>query len=948
MIENTFLDNLAEHFYENYKDNPDEVIIIFPNKRAGIFFRKALYKINSAVQWLPEITSSEEFVRDITNVTICEPITQLFDFYTVYCETEKEHAEPFDVFSTWAQQLLHDFQEIDLYCVDTKTLFGSIDAAYALKCWSPDGIVITANQEQFLRFWSRMKIWYHAFRSFLLEKKMATNAMAYRELAENTDKYEDKIIWKKVIFAGFNALNNSEIKIIHFLEKRNKVTLIWDADPYYVSNSLNEAGYFIRKHKKEFPNKEFLFSKAYFKETTKKIEVIGVAKNIGQTIVASGIINELNKKEQLLTDTALVLCDEQLLMPMLEQLPLDINDTNITMGYPMYLLPICSLYQVIFDIHNKSKIQASNVNNAVYYFKDILRLLRNPSLNNALDKNGIQLLIKKIQDSNYIYLSQRFLLDPINNTPSPFKIIEFIFVPWNNNVEVAIQCIIKLTEFLKNEIENEDKSLVNLDFEALFAIYKFVNRIADWKNNYVGFDSVKTLNRIFMQLLKQQTLAFYGEPLTGLQIMGILETRNLDFKNLILLSVNENVIPSAKAHNSFIPFDIAKMAGLPTYKERDAVFAYHFYRLMQRAENVWLIYNTEPDEFGKGEQSRYITQIEEELKYENVSFNKSFYIPQLPKYEEFEIRIEKSKEIIDKILNSRRKDGEFAKFSPTALSVYNACSLKYYFQYIENIYAESEREDEIGMDLVGEAIHGALQDVYTPYLNKIIHSNDIDLMLGEIKERILENFQKLVDKDELSNGQNHLTWKAAEKMAENYLLAEKKIITELKENNQYLELLGLEEKYNFPIQININNNVETVLLEGKVDRIDRENGVLRISDYKTGKFDPKEIKLKDVFDILGDADKAKALQLCHYILIARDKYPDADVKAGIIALRKPSDGFQALNIDNKSTFKIEESEDIILLFKQLIEHLLNDKFQFEKTEDVSTCSYCNFKEICQR
>ena len=185
-------------------------------------------------------------------------------------------------------------------------------------------------------------------------------------------------------------------------------------------------------------------------------------------------------------------------------------------------------------------------------------------------------------------------------------------------------------------------------------------------------------------------------------------------------------------------------------------------------------------------------------------------------------------------------------------------------------------------------------------------------------------------------------------MAENYLLAEKKIISELKENNQYLELLGLEEKYSFPIQININNNVETVLLEGKVDRIDRENGVLRISDYKTGKFDPKEIKLKDVFNILGDANKAKALQLCHYILIARDKYPDANVKAGIIALRKPSDGFQALSINNKSTFKIEESDEIILLFKQLIEHLLNDEFQFEKTENVTTCSYCNFKEICQR
>jgi CRISPR/Cas system-associated exonuclease Cas4 (RecB family) len=569
-------------------------------------------------------------------------------------------------------------------------------------------------------------------------------------------------------------------------------------------------------------------------------------------------------------------------------------------------------------------------------------------LNNALDKNGIQALIKKIQDSNYIYLSQRFLLDPIKDIASPFKIIEFIFVPWNNNVEAAIQCITQITEFLKNKIEDQDKSQVNLDYEALFAIYKFINRIAEWKKDYAGFDSVKTLNRIFIQLLKQQTLSFYGEPLTGLQIMGILETRNLDFKNLILLSVNENVIPSAKAHNSFIPFDIAKMAGLPTYKERDAVFAYHFYRLLQRAENVWLIYNTEPDEFGKGEQSRYITQIEEELKSPNITFNKSFYIPQLPKHEEFEIIIEKTKEIIDKIINSRKKDDGLARFSPTALSVYNACSLKYYFQYIEKIYSESEREDEIGMDIVGDAIHGALQDVFTPYLNKIIEIKDIDAMLSEIKAKILQNFERLVDKEELSNGQNHLTWKAAEKMAENYLLAEKKIITELKENNQYLELLGLEEKYNFPIEVNINNTKQTVLLEGKVDRIDRENGVLRISDYKTGNFDSKEIKLNDVFDIWGDANKAKALQLSHYILIAREKYPDAEVKAGIIPLRKPSDGFQALNIDKKETFTIEDSENIILLFKQLIEHLLNEEFMFEKTNNTDTCSYCNFKEICQR
>jgi hypothetical protein len=948
MIQDTFLERLAKHFVKHYGNEPEETLIIFPNKRAGIFFRNALIKINNKVQWLPEITSSEEFVRNIINVTICEPITQLFEFYIVYCDLEKENAESFDVFSTWAQQLLHDFQEIDLYCVDVKSLFGSIDAAYALKCWSPDGIVITANQEQFLKFWSRMKIWYHAFREHLQEKKMRTNAMAYRELAENTEKYNDKINWKKIIFAGFNALNNSEIKIIKYLEKQQKIELIWDSDPYYVSNKINEAGYFNRRNLKEFPTKEFNFSNEYYKNINKKIEVIGVAKNIGQTIVASGVLKELNKERHSLSETALILCDEQLLMPMLEQLPVEIEDVNITMGYPMYLLPICSLFQTVFDIQQKIKLSNADNQKAVYYFKDILRLLRNPTLNNFLNKDSIELLIQKIQNNNYVYLTSSFLLEPFYEFLSPFSDIEFILKPWNDNVAEAIDCITKLTEFLKNKIELKEESKINLEFEALFSIFKFTNRISEWKDNYIGFDSIKTFNRIFNQLLKQQTLSFYGEPLTGLQIMGILETRNLDFKNIILLSVNENVLPSAKTHNSFIPFDIAKMAGLPSYKERDAIFAYHFYRLLQRAENVWLLYNTESDEFGKGEQSRYITQLEEELKSNNIVINKSFFIPQLPKQKVYDIKIEKNNIIIDKIKFNKNNENEFIKFSPTGLSVFNACTLKYYFQYIERIDISESLEDEIGMNVVGEVIHSALQEVFTPYLNRVLTPESIDEMLSKIKLSIQYNFHKLIDKGEIENGKNHLIWKSAEKMAENYLLAEKESIKILKQNNQFIELIGLEEKCSFPIEMNINNDNITVLLEGKVDRIDRINGAIRISDYKTGKFESKEIKLDNVNEILGNAEKSKALQLSHYVLIAQNRFPNENIMAGIIGLKRPSEGFQALNIGKIDIFNKKESETITDLFKKIIQDIFDPSKPFEKTNDLNTCTNCNFKDVCQR
>ncbi len=924
--------------------------LVFPNKRSKIFFRKELSILNPEVQWFPQHYSSEEFVILLTELKILDSISTIFEFYSVYQQCEGENAESFESFSIWAPQLIHDFQEIDLYCVDSKQLFSTIDDAYALKNWSPDGSIITENQRQYLKFWSRIGIWYNLFIKHLNDKGLATMAMAYRKLSKEIETHINLFKYDKIIFAGFNALNKSEQIIISYLTKIGKAEIIWDADSYYINNEINEAGHFIRQYLKDWPVDPMYGSKQFIENSNKNIHIIGVAKNFGQSLVAGSILDKLSNENSELTNTALVLCDEQLLLPMLDLLPENIKNVNITMGFPVHLLPISNLFILVFEMHNRARINSNDIlKQPSFYYRDLLRIFRNPIIAATVDNKKIQPIIDKIVKSKNIFINLSTLNNNILTNNEIKSKIDFIFQPWNNELINSLSTLNKLVKYLYDNINSKQMAEVGLDMEALFTINSVIKQIENLKDTFTGFKKISTFQKIFTQLIKSQSFPFYGEQLNGLQIMGLLETRNLDFQNLILLSVNEGVLPASKMHRSFIPNDISTYFGLPTYKERDAIYAYHFYRMIQRAENIWFVYNTETDEFGKGEQSRFLTQLEKEIINNKIKITKEIFVPELIFNEVSSFEVIKSSEIIDKIIQRINGDDVFKNLSPTAISIYLNCSLSFYFRYIGKIKVDELTSDEIESNIMGTIIHNVLQFFYKPFENKIITTEDLIKIKYEIKKEVFNAFKNEgIDIKDIKNGNNNLIFNGVINIINNFINSEILFIKKLNENNSNLLIEKIESDLTYKMKIEINGKEKEVEFRGRVDRIDKIDNTIRIIDYKTGFITKTDLKINDQNEVLLNPKKSKALQLLQYTFMAPTDYENYKIIPGIISLRKPQTGLMALNINNKEGLNNEDRLETKNVFKQIVNELLDSNKNFKQVEDTSRCIFCDFKSICKR
>lgn len=939
-IKEKFLRKIARRYLELSAEGNDSICLVFPNRRAAVFFRKELISLNPKNQWAPEIFSADDFVREVIRKPILDPIARLFEFYNVYVKSEGPEAEPFDTYLTWAPQLLHDYEETDLYSVDARKLYGSVDAAYAMKNWSPDGKIITATQEQYIRFWSRMGEWYHLFRSHLESKKMVSPGMAYRELAANIATLQDELPWKHIVFAGFNALNASEQRYMRHLEKSGKAEIIWDTDPYYLNDPLNEAGYFFRKYRKEFGIGKFNYSEPMLNDASQEINIVGVAKNMGQALVAGSVLKNLIASGHDLTDTAIVLCDEKLMMPVLEMLPEEVDAVNITMGYPLHQLPMSGMFQILFDMHRKAR-NSSSGKGAAFYFRDLQKLFRQPDIRTILGQADSTALLNLVNSEKFIYLSSKTLID---RAPS-LKKISFLFESWNEDVDTAINRLLELVKILFDYYKDDNRE-IGYHLETLHTLKSLLIRIQKWNADYPGYASLRTLQKIFAQLLRQKTLPFYGEPLQGLQLMGLLETRNLDFKQLILLSVNETVMPAARVQKSFIPTDIATHFGLPTYKERDAIYGYHFYRMLQRAEKVWLIYNTENDEFGKGEQSRFITQILKEFTQPKIKT--SVVVPELPSPTDYPIVVEKTDEVLQKIVARYDGSESWKQLSPSAMQKFVSCSLKYYLSYFSGIKVQDDREDDLESNQIGTISHKVLEDLFKPLLNKPLRSEDYQNMLKQMPELLRREFLEIMEATDLDKGNNLLVYTGIEQMLRNYLLFEKSEIETKAASGIPTTLLGLERKVQFEMQVEFSNGKTPIYLGGTADRIDREGNTVRVLDYKTGKVEAKNLKLKDLLEIVELPEKEKSLQLLLYMLAWKTQSPEIDIVPGIIAIKMPSKGVLTINFDDNRDLSEIGRDEIEETFSVLVKRILDPNEPFIQTDDLKQCAYCSFTGICNR
>ncbi len=867
----TFIFDVLKDLQNNHV-NLSQLTFILPSKRAGVFLKHQLTEVTNETFFAPEIISVEEFVEDLSELKTVSNTELLFEFYNSYTElTKKENLDSFESFSKWAQILLQDFNEIDRYLIPQNKIFNYLSAIQDLKHWSLEKEK-TDFVKNYLSFWNKLYKYYNHFSETLLKKKIGYQGLIYRQAVKNLKAYIDNNTKKQHVFLGFNALNTAEETIIQTLLENNLAKTYWDIDAVFINNPKHDAALFTRQHKtnwKYFQNNPFNWiTTNYSKE--KNISVFGIPKNIGQAKYIGTLLKSIEKENRSLQNTAIVLGDENLLIPVLNSIPTNIESLNITMGFPLKSIPLSSLFDALFNIHKNQ----SNT----FYYKDVINILSHQFIRPLFLIDNIDYaskIIETIDANNIVYLTTVRLKQIANKS---IYIIDLLFSNWETSIDLALKNCLQLILNIKEYLDT-DKDANILSLEYLFRFNELFNELIKLNTDYNHIKDVSTLFSIYKELLSSETLDFQGEPLQGLQIMGMLESRVLDFETVIISSVNEGVLPSGKSNNSFIPFDVKIENNLPTYKEKDAVYTYHFYRLLQRAKNIYILYNTEADILTGGEKSRFITQLE----LENIHhINHQIIAPQVPV-------ITPSLNVINKTADLQLKLKELAEkgFSPSSLTNYIRNPIDFYYQKILKIKEHNDVEETVAANTLGTVVHNTLEDFYKPLIGDFLTVDIIKKLKKDINKTVTHHFTDVYKEGDITKGKNLIIYEIAKRYVSNFLDME---IKELKAGNE-IKILAIELENR--VKMDIPELDYPVILTGKVDRVDTYNGITRIIDYKTGRVEQNKVEVVNWEDISTDYTKySKSFQILTYAYMMQ-LYKDIKlpIEAGIISFKNLNAGF---------------------------------------------------------
>lgn len=874
---------------------------ILPSKRAGSFLLNQLAKLTDAPVFSPKILSIEDFAEEMSGLKAIDNTSALFEFYSVYLEcSPKEKVENFETFSSWAQTLLYDFNEIDRYLINYKSFFDYLSNIQEMNHWYLQEEK-TPLMQNYLSFWKKLPEYYEQLRTSLENEGMAYQGMVYRQASEKVDAYLEEH-QNPHVFIGFNALNEAEQKIIQRMLETGSAEVFWDIDETFLNDPQHDASLFLRDYLKTWP----YYEKNNFKTLSrnfageKRIEIIGVPKNIGQAKYVGELLANLDPEE--LKNTAVVLGDESLLLPVLNSLPQNVQEINVTMGFPLKNAPISFLFEQLFSMHSNPK--------ELLYYKDVLSIVSHPLLQKISAGESAK-LSERIRKENLVYLKANWLFEELPDVLVP--VFKACFDNWDNDPRKAVSQLQKLVFLLKGQMDKETDKL-NLEF--LYQYHLLFNKLSDLLKTYPHVTSVKSLALIFRELLGAQSVDFRGKPFTGLQLMGMLESRVLDFKNVILTSVNEGVLPAGKSNNSFIPYDLKCSYKLPTYKEKDAVYTYHFYHLLQRAENVHLLYNTESDGLSAGEKSRFLVQLE----VEQLSAHKIEHFtvaPRVPGISQKLQSVKKTPEML-KILRSRAAKG----FSPSALTTYMRNPIDFYRQYVLGIRETEEVEETIAYNTLGTVVHNTLETFYKDWLGKELKLEDLQEAMKGSSEEVSRQFEEVYSKEPLTRGKNLLIFEVAKRYVLNFL---KKEMEELKNGN----LIKIEQiETSLRCEIIIEDLDFPVFIHGMVDRVDLYNDCLRIIDYKTGKVEQNQVEIVNWELLTSDYDKySKTFQVLAYAKMLNDQTPiQSFAEAGIISFKNLQSGFLKFSKKDKegqnATKNSKIDQQVLEAFEEQLKNLI--------------------------
>ncbi|MBL4746661.1 MAG: PD-(D/E)XK nuclease family protein [Flavobacteriaceae bacterium] len=894
--------------------NVASALFVLPSQRSCLFLKEELKKQLKTAGFLPEIISIEAYIQKMAGLRMVDSVQLVFEFYQVYLKhTPKDKVEPFESFIHWATTALHDFNEIDSYLVDPHEIFTYLSDIKRMESWLTEDEKPTVLTTKYLHFFEKLHNYYKSITAQLSEKNIGYQGLVYRTATHKLNDFMEASKGTMTYFVGFNALNKAEETIFQALLEEQLATVYWDTSTV-IMNPVNEAGNFLRSFKETWPYyQQHPFNWIEDIDFSKKtLNCVGAPKNVTQLKFVGELIQKIGTPQ----NTALILANENLLPLTLTSLPASVGKVNITMGFPLHQIGLSSL----FDLFFKMQLNVDKFQKQAFYYKDVLALLNHPYIKKLVShlncETQVALLEKEMVLQNVVFLSPAVIKKTLKGVAAHF----LHFFEICTDISVLLDRQISLLEFWMLQVEGLDREF-SYRFLSVFKQLKNLNT----KYGYIG--SVRVLQQFYRLLTQQESLSFQGKPFEGLQLMGMLETRVLDFKTVILTSTNEGVLPSGKGEQSFLPFEIKKMFGIPTYQEKDAIFSYHFYRLIQRAENVYLLYNTEPDAFGAGEKSRFITQLS--YYYDNVKDH--LISPTVAKLEDTVLEITKTNDVIDRL-----KAWAVNGVSPSALSAYLYNPIAFYQRYVLRIREAAAVEETVASNTMGTVIHETLFYLYKPYIGKFLEEDAIKKMKGMLQTVIKKQFELFFKKGELGSGKNKLIFEVSIHHITRFLNQE---LSLLKEGGK-LKISSLEASISRSFT---HPSVQfPVTIKGSVDRIDVLDGVTRIIDYKTGKVTLLDLKVPDLSLLKTDYKYAKPLQVLMYAYLhLKDKkmVDIGEMHAGIYSFKNLNAGFLAMNFTaargkKEASISDEKMEEFSEVFAQIMAEIFDINTPFTEKTDL--------------
>jgi hypothetical protein len=961
-----FLENIASSLYREYGNTLNRHCLVFPSRRAGLYFLKYLSSITGKPVWAPSTLTINELFRSYSSLQIAGNEILLFELYKIY-RSLKKSPESFDDFYFWGDMLLGDFDDIDKYLVDAALLFRNVldiknidqqfggftesQAEIVKRFWKNfDPVKPTNEKSGFMSIWSVLADIYISFRNSLLEKNLAYEGMVFRELAEKTDKeigYGSQ--WDMVHFVGFNALNECEKVIMKRFRKEGRARFYWDYDNSYLNEgNLNSAGFFLRDNLRIFGNdmKPDWKYDTMLSSTQKNVRrvVIEASSDVAQVKLISRLISELPGLNQgNAHHTAVVLADENLLMPVLTSLPENISDINITMGYPLKQSLVYTLVKQLMDLQSSSVVYDGKV---MFSFRIVNSIFKHPLMDGILGVNDFHLL-DELKNSNPQWVNAACFNDAENLTvifrrPDTPELLSDYFRDFLSLLAL------KFTEAETNVTGNSVQR--NIWNEFIYRIVLSVNRLESIVNSpEIKFTS-QTYIRILDRMLRMQSVPFSGEPLSGIQIMGILETRVLDFKNLIILSVNEGVLPAVSSGSSFIPFSLREAFGLPSVNHQESIFAYHFYRLLQRAENVTFTYNSNSDGLKSGEMSRFLTQ----MKYNEILKPDFFDL-------NFEIKshttvgtvLERNEWHVNELRFKYLEGDKTAILSPSAINTWLNCRMKFFYQYVNNLKEPEKPASEIDPAMVGNFLHETMKRIYSVYKGEVLSDELLKHIIGDTSS--LQSITGDVISEIYRDSSSGLTG-GNELIIKDIILAYVRRIMQSDLAISPLTILGLEEKFSFSISTFTDGNSISLRTGGIVDRIDVIAGTTRIVDYKTGIVSGKIGSVSDLFSDDRKKDNDGWLQTLLYCEAYLSAFPEKQVRPSVYNVKKMSGDYVSdklkIATDKKVDYELDDyqyiRDEFLLGLKNVISLIFSKSEPFSMTSDSVKCSFCPYRNLCLR